>query len=154
MPALLNSRRELFAQAVADGKTVSDAYAMAGFKPHRANAAKLRHNTEISERVGELLAERETIHAQAVAKAIEATGITKEQVIRDLIEVKDRALQKVEVLDREGKPTGEFKFEGGVACRALELLGKELGMFIETRRHGVMAGTGDVTFVMRLATDV
>lgn len=39
------------------------------------------------------------------------------------------------VLDRDGKPTGEYRYDarrydGGVANRALELLGKEIGMFI------------------------
>ena len=43
----------------------------------------------------------------------------------------ERASQAVPVTDREGEPIGEFKYEGSVANRALELIGKELGMFIE-----------------------
>ena len=39
-----------------------------------------------------------------------------------------RAMQRVRVLDREGKPIGVFTYNGQVANRALELIGKELGM--------------------------
>ena len=38
-------------------------------------------------------------------------------------------LRPVPVLDRQGKPTGEYTFQGNLANKALELLGKELGMF-------------------------
>ena len=41
----------------------------------------------------------------------------------------------VPVLDRDGKPTGEYRYDGSVANRALELLGKQQGMFID--RHEV-----------------
>jgi hypothetical protein len=36
---------------------------------------------------------------------------------------------------RERKPTGEYRYDGNVANRALELLGKQQGMFID--RHEV-----------------
>ena len=38
-------------------------------------------------------------------------------------------------LDKERKPTGEYRYDGNVANRALELLGKQQGMFID--RHEV-----------------
>jgi phage terminase small subunit len=47
----------------------------------------------------------------------------------------ERALQHIPVLDRHGKPTGEYRYDGSVANRALELLGKQQGMFID--RHEV-----------------
>ena len=47
----------------------------------------------------------------------------------------ERALQHVAVLDKERKPTGEYRYDGSVANRALELLGKQQGMFID--RHEV-----------------
>jgi phage terminase small subunit len=40
------------------------------------------------------------------------------------------------VLDAEGKQTGEFRYQGAVANRALELLGKEIGMFIDRSEQG------------------
>jgi hypothetical protein len=35
------------------------------------------------------------------------------------------------VTDREGNELGEFQYQGNVANRALELLGKHLGLFID-----------------------
>ena len=80
--------------------------------------------------MSELLAEREAIHAQGTAEAIRKTALTKAWVIEKLQENVERAMQAVPVM-REGKENGEFKWDGHVANRALELLGKELGMFIE-----------------------
>jgi hypothetical protein len=46
-----------------------------------------------------------------------------------LTENVQRAMQVEPVQDRDGNPTGQYIYQGGVANRALELLGKELGMF-------------------------
>lgn len=56
MPVLSNPRHEAFAQALAKGKTADEAYALAGFKPNRGNAATLKAKQSISDRVVELLA--------------------------------------------------------------------------------------------------
>jgi hypothetical protein len=47
MPILSNPRHERFAQELANGKTASDAYTAAGYKPSRANASTLRTNQNI-----------------------------------------------------------------------------------------------------------
>ena len=44
-------------------------------------------------------------------------------------------MQVVPVRDRSGRETGNFKYDGMVANRALELLGKELGMFRDAIDH-------------------
>jgi hypothetical protein len=36
-----------------------------------------------------------------------------------------------QIKDSHGKATGEYRYDGAVANRALELLGKELGMFVD-----------------------
>jgi hypothetical protein len=41
--------------------------------------------------------------------------------------------------------TGEFKYDGAVANRALELIGKELGMFINRREQGRPGEFSDLT---------
>jgi hypothetical protein len=63
MPVLSNAKHELFAQGLAEGKTADEAYSSAGYKPNRGNAATLKANQSISDRVTELLAEaaQETI---------------------------------------------------------------------------------------------
>jgi DUF438 domain-containing protein len=51
--------------------------------------------------------------------------------MRRLQENVERAMSIEPVLDGKGHPTGVYKYQGSVANRALELLGKELGMFID-----------------------
>lgn len=54
MPALKNTRHERFAQELAKGKTADEAYELAGFKPNRGNATRLKANESIAVRVAEL----------------------------------------------------------------------------------------------------
>jgi len=83
---------------------------LAGYAENRGNAIRLKANESIVARVAEL-------QDQAVAKFI----LTKEWVIERLIENANRAMEI-----NDGSVAN-----GAVANRALELLGKELGMFIE-----------------------
>lgn len=136
MPVLPNPKHERFCQELAKGTSAEKAYKAAGYKPNRGNAAVLKQKQSISGRVTEILAEREKIHGQATAKAVERAGLTKEWIIAKLVENAERALQAQQARDPEGNPVGDFKYEGSVANRALELLGKELGMFIERREVG------------------
>ena len=71
--------------------------------------------------------QREQIHAQGTAKAVEKVALTQEWVLTRLMENAERALQHIAVLDKERKPTGEYRYDGSVANRALELLGKQQG---------------------------
>jgi phage terminase small subunit len=136
MPILTNPRHERFAQELAAGKSAAEAHGIAGYKPNRGNASHLQSNQSIQKRVAELLQERENIHNQATAKAVEATALTKEWVIAKLIENANRAMQAEAHRDGNGKPIGEYSYNGAVANRALELLGKELGMFIDRKEVG------------------
>lgn len=132
MPPLDNQRHELFAQELAKGLSADKAYEAAGFKPNRGNAATLKQKQSISIRVAEILGEREAIHAQATADAIKSTALTKEWIIQTLMENVARAMRATPVrTDDDGEAIGEYQYQGSVANRALELLGKELGMFIE-----------------------
>jgi phage terminase small subunit len=131
MPILSNPRHERFAQELANGISATEAYERAGFARNRVSAHRLKQKPNIGERISELLKQREHINAQATAKAIEKTALTKEWVIERLIENANRAMQNVPVLDRDGRPTGEYRYEGQVANKALELLGKEIGMFVD-----------------------
>jgi phage terminase small subunit len=55
--------------------------------------------------------------------------ITADYVLTRLRENVERAMQEKPVLNSEGEQTGEFKYEGAVANKALELLGRHLGLF-------------------------
>lgn len=59
------------------------------------------------------------------------TEITQDWVLQKLKENTERAMQVIEVVDREGNATGEYRYEGAVANGALGLIGKHLGMFAE-----------------------
>lgn len=118
------------AQHLADGLSATEAHAKAGYSKSRANASRLQQDDSIKQRVIELLSEREHITAQATAQAIEKTALTKEWVIERLIENVNRSMT-AEAVMREGLPTGGYVYQGSVANKSLELLGKELGMFID-----------------------
>lgn len=139
MPVLKNPKWELFAQELAKGTTADEAYQLAGYKPNRGNAATLKQNQSILDRVNALLAEREKMHGQSTSKAIERAALTKEWVITRLMDNALVALGEVpvRVSQEEGKPAvEEFAREAPAANRALELLGKELGMFVDRREIG------------------
>jgi hypothetical protein len=120
VPVLPNNKHELFAQGLAKGLSADLAYEQASYRPNRGNAARLKANESISGRVKEL-------QEAAAAKAM----VTKRGVLDRLKEVVERAMTAVPVLDGDGNPTGEYTYQGNVANRALELIGKELGMFKE-----------------------
>jgi len=142
MPVLLNPKHERFAQELASGKSAEEAHGLAGYKASRSGASQLKQNLNISNRVAELLIERESIHAQATADAVKSVGLTKQWVIETLMENVARAMQAKPVrTDDEGEAIGEYQYQGSVANRALELLGKEVGMFID--RKEVRTGSLD-----------
>jgi hypothetical protein len=116
MPVLPNNKHELFAQGLAKGLSADAAYQAAGYKPHRGNAARLRANEIIQRRIAEIL-----------GKAAEKAEVNKER----LKETVERAMQAVPHLDHEGNPTGVYTYQGNVAIKALEMLGRELGMFAQ-----------------------
>jgi phage terminase small subunit len=56
-------------------------------------------------------------------------GLDSEWVLRRLKTISDRCIQEEPVLDNQGNPTGEYKFDSSGANKATELIGKHLGMF-------------------------
>jgi hypothetical protein len=56
--------------------------------------------------------------------------VTRAWVLERLAENVKRAMQ-IEAIKLRGVPTGEYRYEGSVANRALELIGKELGLFVD-----------------------
>lgn len=69
--ALSNARHEAFAQARAAGRTAEEAYAAAGYKPNRGNAARLKANESIARRVGELVAKGAQRAEATVARTLQ-----------------------------------------------------------------------------------
>jgi len=71
MPILSNTRRERFAQEIAKGKTLVEAYEVAGYEPHDSNACKLANHPEIQARVSELIGKAAIRAEISVAKFTE-----------------------------------------------------------------------------------
>lgn len=137
MATLSNARHERFAQEVANGQSGTQAYLTAGYptnaKAAGVSASRLLENPKVKDRIAEILTERESIRQREVTEAVKAASLSKQWVLERLMENADRALQRQPVLDDEGAPIGEYTYNGSVANRALELLGKEVGMFIDRK---------------------
>jgi phage terminase small subunit len=138
MSALKNTRHERFAQELAGGKSASEAYAIAGYSPNRRNASVLRRHQDIQSRLGELLAIRDKSAEQATERAVEALALSREWVLSRLQKNVQEALGerpvRVRFLPKGAVEPVEVEItarDPAAANRGLELLGKELGMFIE-----------------------
>ena len=77
----------------------------------------------------------EAAFTTAMAARSERTALDQDWVIERLRNVVDWAMAAVPVRDAKGKETGVFTFNGATANRALELLGRHLGMFTEKHEH-------------------
>jgi hypothetical protein len=71
VPALSNSRHELFAQVLAAGCSATDAYVKAGHRLNKGNAGRLKANEHIRKRVQELQARNVQAQEAAVDVTIE-----------------------------------------------------------------------------------
>lgn len=118
---------ERFAQEYVKSGNATDAYAIAYPRASRRSAgeagSRLLKTFKVAERVKELST------AVAAKNAIDA-----EWVLRGLVRNYERAMQAEPVLDREGNETGTFTYEGAVANRSLELIGKTMALFTDGLR--------------------
>ena len=73
--------------------------------------------------------------AAAMAKRTDRVEVKSDYVVAVLVDTIERCRQAVAVLDREGNPTGEWRFDANAVLRGCELLGKHVGMYIE--RHQI-----------------
>jgi phage terminase small subunit len=73
---LPNARHELFAQLVAEGRTLTSAHVEAGFTDNRSNASSLRQNNAIGQRIKELQ-----------VQAAERVGVSIERVLNELAKI-------------------------------------------------------------------
>ena len=97
----------------------------AGYTKRRARqqAYRLSQKPEVQEAIA--------LATEARSRRVEAD---QDWIVKRLIENVQRAMQLVPVRDRGGKLTGEHQYQGSVANKALELLGRHLGMFTDRIR--------------------
>ena len=77
--------------------------------------------------------------AELKAKRSEKTTIDAAWVLNAAKKVHDRCMQEEAVTDRDGAPTGEYKFEHSGANKALEIIGKHIDVqaFLEKKEVDV-----------------
>ena len=154
--ALPNVQRELLAQELADGRTQVVAFlaqdepgltleqreakaakdAKEGHPGHptklRMRAGKACRHMEVRDRVNTILAER---HEQRLAIRAEDVKISNHYVMDRLLDLVDRCMQAKPVTNGQGNSVGMWRFEPMAACKALELMGLEQGMFERQHKH-------------------
>ena len=123
MSVLDNKRHEAFAQAIVKGMSATEAYGKVGYKPHQQAASRLLSNVVVQERIDELT----VIFGERNENQV---VVDRAWVMAKLTENAAKAMQEQAVM-AGGEKTGEYKYDGSVANKALELLGKEIGMFID-----------------------
>ncbi|WP_457663684.1 hypothetical protein [Sinorhizobium medicae] len=101
MPVLKNARHEAFAQALAKGKSATEAYEDAGFTPHRQNASRLMTNDDVCSRVKELQ-----------AKTVKKVEITVDSLAFELEEARALALAEKQTSAAVSATMGKAKLFG------------------------------------------
>lgn len=134
-------REEAFAQEYVVDYSTKEAAKRAGYKEHSAvkTGNKLLKKERVQRRIDELQAERQ-----------QRTKVTADWVRDKLVKNVERAMQAEPVLDREGNETGEYRYQGAVANKALELLGKDIGLFQDNEQQGDQAGEDGLTAAQRV----
>lgn len=154
MPVLKNSRWELFAQGLAQGKTAGEAYVLAGYRENPGNAGRLKQNEQIIGRIAEIQAPAAKRIEISIERIVERFGNIGMCNITDGVKVKKG---KVYVEDTDGLPreftdaiAGFRPTKDGIEVKfhdpltALNLLGKHKGMFKENINLSVEVSLSDL----------
>ena len=143
MPPLKNPRQEKFClEYWKDPKRdEARAYKAAGYKCGTYNAMHVgAHNLLKTSKIRLRILELDRPNLEKSKKVIELAAIDRlidrAWVVNTLVSNVDRSMQAEPVLDKDGQRTGEYQYQGNVANRGLELIGKHLGMFAEDKGTG------------------
>lgn len=128
LPDGLTVQEEAYCRARAFGMSQSEAVSViSGGKTKQAGTGShWEKKPQVKARINEL-------RHQITERAVEKASVDRAWVLSRLKKVADRCLQEEPVM-KNGEMTGEYKFDSAGANRALELLGKELGMFVERKQ--------------------
>lgn len=121
-------------QWLADGKTNGAAAYQKLYPKANSNTAS-REAKRILDRT-KVQAYLAKIEERAQAIVVKKVAIDRAWVLDRLVEISDRCMQAVPMLDDDGKPTGMYTFQANGANRATELIGKEFGMFVDRKEVG------------------
>ena len=121
----LTAKQEAFCEEYMIDLNATQAAIRAGYSEQTARQIGTENLAKpaISDKIAELKAER-------AARVL----VDADYVIKGLLEVHQRCMQKEPVMERvdgQQQESGEFKFEHSGANKSLELLGKHLGIFTD-----------------------
>lgn len=137
MPRPLSDKQRRFVQEYLVDLNATQAAIRAGYSERTAYSVgqRLLKNVEIQRAV-----------AAAQAKRARRVEVTQDYVLSNLVEVVERTMQRAPVLDRKGEQVTDeegravWTFDAKSANRALELLGKHLGIFRDRVQNEISGG--------------
>ena len=117
---MLNEKQKQFCEEYIIDLNGTQAAIRAGYSAKTANeqAAQLLAKLSIQEYICELKNKRS-----------ERVKYSQDELMRDILEVKNRCMQANPVLDKEGNETGIWKFDSNGANKALDMLAKHVGFY-------------------------
>jgi phage terminase small subunit len=119
----VTNEQEAYCRGRAMGMSMEEAIAAAGLSYSAKTTRSWERNVPaVKKRIQEL-------SDIATKNAIIHTGLDREWVITRLMQVVDRCMGTIPVLDGNGEPTGEYKFDASGANAALKMLGDTMGLF-------------------------
>jgi phage terminase small subunit len=120
MEPKLNPRQTLFVEEYLKDLNATQAAIRAGYSKESAHA------------IGPENLEKPAIKAAikaAIDRRAEAVQIDAQYVLNGITKLIDRCEQAVPVFNKDGEETGEYTFQGSVAMKGYELLGRHFAMF-------------------------
>lgn len=128
----LNEKQKLFCQEYLVDLNATQAAIRAGYKPKNANRVASENLTklDIQNYIAELKQDR-----------VERVQITQDEVLADLLEIKGRCMQARPVVGMFGQQVKDsegnniWKFDAKGATKAIELIGKHIGFFLEDNKQ-------------------
>ena len=117
---MLNEKQKQFCEEYIIDLNGTQAAIRAGYSEKTANriASELLSKLDIQEYICELKNKRS-----------ERVKYSQDELMRDILEVKNRCMQANPVLDKEGNETGIYKFDSNGANKALDMLAKHVGFY-------------------------
>ncbi len=135
MGVLVHLKHEAFAQEMAKGCSIFDAFVASGYPRRSGNASRLRVSERVDARITELVAQRAAEAQRQALGAAEKAGVDSYWVIRRL---------------RTNSVLAARRGDTAASNRATELIGKHLGMFIDKKQIDINVVDDSDEYLARL----